>query len=333
MIRRPGVNLVSLSTKCPHVRCEASGCLQNLPFRDAFLLSRERLWQSNLRWVHTGGVKNVSAMLLSGLSQYVGASIAVGLFTIVSGLSVGWGRIAFAAILLLLWRRPWSYPDKGKAVLFGLALGGMNLLFYLSIARIPLGTAVALEFLGPVVLAATARTKRTTVAILFAFLGVFLISWIGLDPNEPGVALGIGFALAAGVAWALYMTLGSRMAGKPNNVDGLAIGMAGAALVYSPLALGEFIEVKPDVAFWLTLAGVAVLSSVVPYVIDQLVLRDVPATIFAILNSILPAMSMVVGLVMLQQVPTWGEVAGLVCVSIAVLIATYRPKPPKLVER
>lgn len=201
----------------------------------------------------------------------------------------------------------------------------MNLLFYLSIERIPLGTAVSLEFLGPVVLAALARTKRTTVAIGFALLGVFLISWIGLDYTQPGVTAGIILALAAGIAWAVYMYLASKMASKPNNVDGLAIGMAGAAVVYSPLAIDELISVNPDWKFWITLAGVALLSSVAPYVIDQLVLRAVPAAIFAILNSILPAMSMLVGMVVLSQVPSLGEFLGLACVSIAVLIATYRP--------
>lgn len=271
-------------------------------------------------------MKNVVSLLLSGLSQYVGASIAVGLFVTVSGIGVGWGRIFFAAIFLLLWRRPWSYPHKWQAFGFGLALGAMNLLFYLSIERIPLGTAVALEFLGPVVLAALARTRRTTIAIGFAILGVFLISWIGLDYTKPGVTAGIILALAAGVAWAIYMFLASKLAGKPGNVDGLAIGTAGAAIVYSPLAIGELLDASPDWSFWLTLAGVAFLSSVVPYVIDQLVLREVPAAIFAILNSILPAMSMVVGMVMLSQVPSAGEFAGLVSISIAVLIATYRPK-------
>lgn len=270
-------------------------------------------------------MKNIAALLMSGLSQYVGASIAVGLFVVASGIAVGWGRIFFAAIFLLLWRRPWSYPDKWKASGFGLALGAMNLLFYLSIERIPLGTAVSLEFLGPVVLAALARTKRTTVAIGFALLGVFLISWIGLDYTQPGVTAGIILALAAGIAWAVYMYLASKMASKPNNVDGLAIGMAGAAVVYSPLAIGELISVNPDWKFWITLAGVALLSSVAPYVIDQLVLRAVPAAIFAILNSILPAMSMLVGMVVLSQVPSLGEFLGLACVSIAVLIATYRP--------
>lgn len=276
---------------------------------------------------HTGRVKNVSAMLLSGLSQYVGASIAVGLFVMASGLAVGWGRIFFAAIFLLAWRRPWNYPHKRQALAFGMALGGMNILFYLAIARIPLGTAVALEFLGPVLLASAARTRRSTASVLLVAIGVFLISWMGLDLSDPEVALGFFFALGAGLCWVGYMLLGKRVARATGGVDGLAIAMAGAAVVYSPLALPELVRVSPDGAFWLTLIFVAILSSAVPYVIDQVVLRNVPATTFAILNSILPAMSSVVGFVMLRQLPSLGELLGLALISIAVFIASYQPRP------
>ena len=264
-------------------------------------------------------------MLLSGLSQYVGASIAVGLFVLASGTAVGWGRIFFAALFLLAWRRPWRYPHKRRALAFGLALGAMNILFYLAIARIPIGTAVALEFLGPVLLASTARTKRSTISVILVAVGVFLISWMGLDLTDPDVALGFFFALAAGLCWIAYMLLGKSVAGFDRGIDGLAVAMAGAAVVYSPLAVPELISLRPDTAFWLTLVFVAVLSSAVPYVIDQLVLRNVPATTFAILNSILPAMSTVVAFVMLRQLPTVGELLGLLLISIAVFISSYRP--------
>lgn len=264
-------------------------------------------------------------MLLSGLSQYVGASIAVGLFVLASGTAVGWGRIFFAALFLLAWRRPWRYPHKRRALAFGLALGAMNILFYLAIARIPIGTAVALEFLGPVLLASTARTKRSTISVILVAVGVFLISWMGLDLTDPDVALGFFFALAAGLCWIAYMLLGKSVAGFDRGIDGLAVAMAGAAVVYSPLAMPELISLRPDTAFWLTLVFVAVLSSAVPYVIDQLVLRNVPATTFAILNSILPAMSTVVAFVMLRQLPTVGELLGLLLISIAVFVSSYRP--------
>lgn len=264
-------------------------------------------------------------MLLSGLSQYVGASIAVGLFVLASGTAVGWGRIFFAALFLLAWRRPWRYPHKRRALAFGLALGAMNILFYLAIARIPIGTAVALEFLGPVLLASTARTKRSTISVILVAVGVFLISWMGLDLTDPDVALGFFFALAAGLCWIAYMLLGKSVAGFDRGIDGLAVAMAGAAVVYSPLAVPELISLRPDTAFWLTLVFVAVLSSAVPYVIDQLVLRNVPATTFAILNSILPAMSTVVAFVMLRQLPTVGELLGLLLISIAVFVSSYRP--------
>lgn len=270
---------------------------------------------------------NVFAMLGSGLAGYVGASLAVILFATASDLTVAWGRIATAALILILWRRPWDYPDKMQAALFGIALGGMNILFYLAIDRIALGTAVSLEFLGPVALAASARTRRSLVAVLFALAGVLLISWVGLDLSEPGVLAGVAYALAAGATWAVYMVMAKRNSSRGRAIDGLAIAMASAALVYSPLGLLH--GAPMDGTFWLTMAGVGLLSSVIPYGIDQYVLTDMPATTFAILNAILPAMSLAVGLVMLSQWPTGGEVAGLVLISLAILIATYSRVTPR----
>lgn len=258
---------------------------------------------------------------MAGLSQYIGASLAVGLFVLASDLSVGWGRLAMAALVLLAWRRPWNYPSPGRAALFGLVLGAMNILFYLAIDRIALGTTVALEFLGPVLLAATARTKRAYIAIVFAVVGVFLISWVGVDLGAPGVAAGVFYALAAGGLWAVYMTMAKSVASTGHGIDGLAIGLAAAAVVYSPLGIN--LTLQNDPMFWLTLLGVGILSSVVPYAIDQFVLTDLPAPTFAILNAVLPAMSLAVGLVMLGQMPTIGELAGLIAISISVFIATY----------
>lgn len=263
-------------------------------------------------------MKNIVALLGAGLSQYIGASLAVTLFLTASDLSVAWGRIATAALVLMVWRRPWNYPHKIRAALFGLVLGAMNILFYVAIDKIALGTVVSLEFLGPIVLAATAMTLRSWIGILCAGLGVFLISWVGLNLSEPQVLSGVLFSLAAGAAWAFYMTLGKRVASEGHGIDGLAIGMTAAAIAYSPF--GFPLAEQTDMSFWLTMFAVGILSSVIPYGIDQFVLTTLPATTFAILNAILPAMSLVVGLVMLGQKPTGGEMAGLIAISVAVLI-------------
>lgn len=268
---------------------------------------------------------SVVALLGSGVAQYVGAALAVGLFAFASSASVAWARIAIAGVILLAWRRPWDFPRAGRAVVFGLALGVMNILFYLSIARIPLGAAVALEFLGPVALAATARTRRAWIGIALALTGVVLISWVGLDVSEPGVAAGMALAIAAGLAWAIYMQLGSGLARAGRGIDALAIGLCAAAVAFSPLAWG-LRNIPLEAGILAQFVGVAVLSSVIPYAIDQLVLRGIPAPLFAIINSVLPATSLVVGLVMLGQRPTVGEVLGLICVCLAVLTVSLRRK-------
>lgn len=268
-------------------------------------------------------MKNVLALLTAGISQYVGAALAVGLFATASDLSVAWGRIFAAAVILLAWRRPWRYPNKKEAALFGTVLAAMNILFYIAIDRIALGTAVSLEFLGPVLLAATAMTFRTWVGSIFAVLGVFLISWVGLDLSDPVVAEGLFFSLAAGGTWALYMTLGKKVATSGRGIDGLAIGLGVGAAVFAPF--GAPLLNQSDPTFWLMIFAVGLLSSVIPYGLDQFVLTSVPATTFAILNSILPATSLLVGAIILAQRPSGGEIAGLAAISIAVLVVSYRP--------
>ncbi|MGO1584053.1 MAG: EamA family transporter, partial [Actinomycetaceae bacterium] len=194
------------------------------------------------------------------------------------------------------------------------------------IARLPLGTAVALEYLGPVLLAAVGGTGRLVrFAVVLAFAGVATIGGLGVDLTDPDQLLGTVLALLAGGAWALYMILGRRQASQVSGVDALAVGLAVAAIVYAPLGIpgsGPLLsrELLPFAV------GVAMLSSVVPYVIDQLAFRRLTASMFALLSSLLPVTSLLVGLVLLGQVPNAAEIAGLVMVSVAVGLAS-RPAP------
>jgi inner membrane transporter RhtA len=282
----------------------------------------------------------------SGFSQYLGAAIAIGLFVTAPSFAVAWARIAVAALVLLAWRRPWRLWSRGRAegrttdggategrtteargvdgrgatgrglsgrsvwlvVLFGLALGGLNIAFYLAIARIHLGTAVSLEYLGPVLVAAVgSRGWAGRAAVALALAGVVAIGGLGLDLSAPGTIAGAALA----------------------GMDALALAMTVAAIAYAPVALPAALPLFG----WDTLAaviGVAVLSSAVPYAVDQLAFARIPAATFALLTALLPATSLAVGLGVLFQVPSPAEVLGLVLVSIAVWLAsTPRFTPPR----
>lgn len=297
------------------------------------------------RRYETGSIRNMTGdamrnaapgiLLASGIIQYVGASIAVTLFAAASVAAVAWGRVAVGAIVMMAWRRPTIvWRQLWRPAVLGIALVTMNVLFYYAIARIPLGTAVALEFIGPVLLAAvTGRGWRIWTGIVLAVSGVFLISWIGVDTSEPGVAAGVTFAVAAGAAWALYMWMGSKVATAGAGPDSLALGMAIGALLYVPLAIPDFAVILTDVKLLALMVAVGLFSSVVPYFLEVTLLSKVPASTFALLNSLYPATSLVVGMVLLRQFPSAGEIVGLVLISIAVVLVTWRPRRKHSVKR
>ncbi|GAA1638457.1 EamA family transporter [Georgenia ruanii] len=265
--------------------------------------------------------------MASGVSQYLGAAIAVELFVLMPAATVAWWRVVVAAVFLVLWRRPWRHGwtprDLATSGLFGVVLAGMNLLFYGAIAHLPLGTAVSLEYLGPVAVAALGgRGARARVAVVLALLGVVSISGLGLDWAAPGTAVGVAFALAAGAAWAGYIVLGRRIATARSGLDSLAVGMAVGALVYTPLAAGTAGAALASPGLALAVVGVGLLSSAVPYAVDQVALTRLSAPTFALLTALLPTTSLLVGLVVLRQVPSPGELLGLVLVSVAVALAS-----------
>lgn len=279
------------------------------------------------------GVPAPALFLATGVSQYLGAAIAVGLFALMPATTVAWWRIAVSAVALLAWRRPWRHRwtlrDLLASCLFGVVLGGMNMLFYVAIDHLPIGTAVSLEYLGPVLVAAIGGSgARVRVAVVLALLGVLSISGLGVDWSEPGTATGVGFALAAGAAWAAYIVLGRRIAAGRSGLDSLAVGMVAAALVYAPVAGGTLGAALADPWLAAAVVGVGLLSSLVPYSLEQVALTRLPAATFALLTSLLPATSLLVGLVVLRQVPTAGELLGLVLVSVAVALATREGRPP-----
>ncbi|WP_368388662.1 DMT family transporter [Schaalia turicensis] len=263
----------------------------------------------------------------SALIQYVGAAIAIDLFAQMSPASVAWWRVLVAAIILLAWRRPWrekwSRKDCVTSMVFGVFIISMNSTFYEAIARLPLGAAVSLEFLGPVLVAVLrGRGPAPRIAALLAFAGVVSISGLGLDLDVPGVKAGIVWILLAATAWAGYIMVGQKLASKRSAVSNLAASLGWGALfssvVLAPGGVGGFTSVHVFGA----LVVVGVLSTVIPFSLEALAMSRVSAATFALFTAMLPATSTIVGAVMLRQLPTLGELGGLVLISVAVWIAS-----------
>lgn len=262
--------------------------------------------------------------VIGGSSMYVGAAVAVLLFEQLTPSGVAWLRMLGAALVLLAWRRPGREAWRGRRLLlagaFGLATALMNIAFYEAIARLPLGTAVAIEFCGPVAVAAAgSRTRRDIAALLLAAAGVVLIADVVLAGSPTGFVL----ALVAAAFWAAYIVLGKRVALGGNGLDDMTVGFVVAAVLLTPLAAGTGPAWESPTLLLLGV-GVGVLSTVIPYALDQIVLRRVGQARFALLLALLPATAAVVGLLVLAQVPRPLEAIGIVAVVVAVALNSTR---------
>ena len=266
--------------------------------------------------------------VVGATSQYVGAALAVLLFASVPAAGVAWLRIVASAAVLVVWRRPWRTrwtPAHFRLVTaFGLTLALMNLTFYLAIDRLPLGTAVAIEFCGPIFVAALgSRTRRDAAALVLATAGVLALADVHLAGSPGGLAL----AAAAGVAWAGYIVLGHRMAADEaiRPQDGLALGMAIGAVGFAPALLPSAVPALVDPALLAACLAVGVASSVVPYALEQVAMRRLSRPRFALLLALLPATATGVGAVLLGQVPGLVEAAGIALVVVASLLRSHEP--------
>jgi inner membrane transporter RhtA len=270
--------------------------------------------------VHAQRLPPHAYFVVSAVFHYLGPSFAVLLFARVDVLGVAWLRIASAALIFALWRRPWRAFGRldadGRRLLlaWGCVLALMNCCFYLAISRQPLATVAAIEFLPVVALAALgARTRRNLAALALAVLGVYLVTDVqfALEP------LGVAFAFANAVLFALYIVLADRVAKRSalSGIDGLAASMLIAAAVVTPLAGWAAIPALGDPVALAAGVGVGVSSSVIPYVTDQLALARLARATYALMVSLLPAVATVIGVLVLAQVPAGTEVAG-VCLVI-----------------
>ena len=269
--------------------------------------------------------------LVSAVFHYLGPAFAVLLFAHVATLGVAWLRIASAAAVFALWRRPWrlfarsSWTQRRVFIALGVVLGIMNACFYLAIARLPLGTVGAIEFLGPIVLAAFgARTRRNVLALVVAVAGVWLLT----DVRLAGQPLGFVFAFANCVLFMLYVVLGHRIAqggvSGDSGIDRLGAAMLVALVVVSPLGFADAAAAFTHPLFLLAGIGVGICSSVIPYVTDQLAMARLPRATFALLLSLLPACASIIGVVVLRQLPTLAEVVGVALIMAGVAVHQER---------
>ncbi|MEV4534455.1 DMT family transporter [Asanoa sp. NPDC049518] len=263
------------------------------------------------------------ALVLLGIgSVQFGAALAKHLFDTAGSFGTVALRLFFAAaMLMLLWRPALRFdrPTWMVIVAYGIVLGSMNLCFYLSLDRIPLGITVTIGFLGPLAVAlAGSRRWLDAVWALLAAAGVVLLTKGGGDLDLVGVL----FAVGSGVLWGIYILVGAALGRRTTQGDGLALGMAVAALVVVPVGVAD----SGTALFtpWVLVAGlgVAVLSSLIPYSLDLEALRRVPARVFGILMSLEPAVAALVGLLVLGEALRLPQWIAVLCVVIASAGAT-----------
>ena len=266
-----------------------------------------------------------SYFVCSAVFHYLGPAFAVLLFARVPPVGVAWLRIVIAAAVLAAWRRPWRVfarldpSGRRNVVAMGAVLGLMNPCFYVAIDHLPLGTVAAIEFVPVVALAAVgARTPRNFLALAAAVAGVYLLC----DVRVAGEPVGVVFACANAGLFALYIVFAHRVsrAGPVAGLDGLAAAMAVAVVVTTPVGAASGAPALLDPVALAAAIGVAVSSSVIPYVFDQLALARLARSTYALLVALLPATATVVGLVVLAQVPSPVELlaVGLVVAGVAV---------------
>jgi inner membrane transporter RhtA len=301
----------------------------------------------------------VSFFLVSAIFHYLGPALAVLLFAHVAALGVMWLRIASAAVVFAVWRRPWRLVrrlDRRQRITLlalGIVLAGMNAMFYLAVARLPLATVGAIEFLGTVVLAAVgARSPRNLAALALAIAGVAVLTAVQVSARP----LGILFAFGNCAGFMLYIVLGHRVANTvpantvpantvpantvPANrgpadtasggnkslagIDQLGGAMLIAAVAATPVGLNGALPAFSHPAWLAWGIGVGVCSSVIPYVADQLAMARLPRATFALMLALLPAFAALTGAIVLGQIPTVRDLVGIGLVIVGV--ALHQPE-------
>lgn len=284
---------------------------------------------------------NLGALLVGMVSVQVGASLAKILFPALGAAGTAGLRVLLAAamllvVALLVRHDRFSVPSRGAALVilaYGVTLGVMNVVFYLALSRLPLGIVVAIEFTGPLGLALIGSRRALDllwVALAVAGLVLLLQPWRTAHRLDP---VGVLLAIAAGVAWALYILVGRRLGRHVSGITATALGMSVAAIVTLPVALPALPLLTTSEAMrdWLPPAalGMALLSSAVPYSIEMFVMQRMSMRGFSILMSLEPAIAALIGLALLGEhlsTPRWLAIGGIIAASLG-SAATDRPAP------
>ena len=276
----------------------------------------------------------IITLLIAMISIQGGASLAKTLFPLVGAPGVTALRLALGTLILVIIFKPWrlrfTKEQRVPLLLYGLALGGMNYLFYLSIRTVPLGIAVALEFTGPLALALfSSRRAIDFVWVILAVLGMWFLLPLGQDVAHVD-PLGAVCALGAGACWALYIVTGQR-AGADHGPATVALGSLIAALVFVPVGVWQ---AGDALWYWSLLPlgiGVAILSTALPYSLEMVALTRLPTRTFGTLMSMEPAMAALSGMIFLGETLTGTQLMALCSIIIASIGTTLTIKrEPKI---
>jgi inner membrane transporter RhtA len=276
-------------------------------------------------------VAAIGALLVSMVSYQAGASLAKHLFPVVGAQGATAFRLGLSALILLLWRRPWKRwgGKRDWRILcgYGLAMGAMNLVFYMSLRTIPLGIAVALEFTGPLALALSGSRRWIDfvwIALVVAGLVLLLPLRGQMHALDP---VGVMYALAAGVGWALYILLGKR-AGADWGGDAVTLGTSIGALLVIPFGVAHAGAALLSPALLPYALGVAVLSSALPYSLEMVALTRLPARTFSTLLSLEPAIAALAGVLLLGEqlsLLQWLAIATIIVAAAGTALSVQRP--------
>lgn len=276
----------------------------------------------------------IALLLIAMASIQTGASLAKGMFPLIGAQGTTALRLIFASVFMLILLRPWrarlTWKTLQTVMIYGIALGCMNLLFYMSLRTVPLGIAVALEFTGPLAVAILASRKAMDfVWVALAVFGLLLL--IPLGDAQAGIdPVGVCYALGAGVCWALYILYGQK-AGADNGVQTAALGVMIAAVFIAPVGIVHAGSALLDLALIPTAIAVAILSTALPYSLEMVALTRLPARTFGTLMSMEPAIGALSGLVFLHEVlsPTqWLAIGAIIMASVGATLTIRAEHAP-----
>ncbi len=276
----------------------------------------------------------IALLLIAMASIQTGASLAKGMFPLIGAQGTTALRLIFASLFMLVLLRPWrarlTWTTLKTVMIYGIALGCMNLLFYMSLRTVPLGIAVALEFTGPLAVAILASRKAVDFAwVALAVVGLLLL--IPMGEAEAGLdPVGVCYALGAGVCWALYILYGQK-AGADNGVQTAALGVMIAAVFIAPIGIAHAGTALLDMALMPTAIAVAILSTALPYSLEMVALTRLPARTFGTLMSMEPAIGALSGLVFLHEVLSttqWLAIAAIIMASVGATLTIRAEHAP-----